>query len=232
MKTRLITSVAVLALAASAAAHAQVPVTITSDVPGAVFHAEDIAKYIEQLEQLKMQVQQLEMTYNSLNGLTGIAQLFQISGLASALPSSWQGVYASATSGGYAGISGAVRAITAAERLTGSPSMAQAAIIARQAQSAITNQAMGQAAFTAATQRLNDIMAMTQQINGSSSPKQVMDLQARIASEQSAIQNEQTKLQLASMLQRNEEALIERQKDQVNATVFNNGNRTVPGLGD
>ncbi|WP_175152670.1 P-type DNA transfer protein VirB5 [Paraburkholderia ultramafica] len=219
-------------MALSPAAYAQVPVTVTSDIPGAVFHAEDIAKYTAQLEQLKMQVQQLQMTYNSLNGSTGIANLFRSSGLASALPPSWQGIYATATSGGYSGISGSVSALTAAERVVGSVSSAQAAIVARQNRKAITDQAIGQAGYAAATQRLNDIEAMTQQINASTSPKQIMDLQARIASEQSAIQNEQTKLQLATMLQRNEDALIERQKDQVNATVFSPNNTAVPGLGD
>jgi type IV secretion system protein VirB5 len=164
--------------------------------------------------------------------LTGIANLFRTPGLASALPPSWQGIYSTATSGGYSGISGSVSAITAAERVTGSVSSAQAAIVARQSQKTVTDQAIGQAGYAATTQRLNEIEAMTQQINASSSPKEIMDLHARIASEQAAIQNEQTKLQLASMLQRNEDALIERQKDQVNATVFNPANTAVPGLGD
>jgi type IV secretion system protein VirB5 len=232
VKRRLINAAIVLMLAASTVAYAQVPVTITSDPPGAIFHAEDIAKFVQQIQQMQAQVQQLQMTYNSLNGITGIANLFRTPGLASALPPSWQGVYSSASNGGYSGISGTVSALTAAEQVTGPVSSAQAAIVARQSQKPITDEAIGEAGYAATTQRLNEIQAMMQQINASTSPKQIMDLEARIASEETAIQNEQTKLQLASMLQRNQDALIERQKNQVNATVFNPANTAMPNLGD
>ena len=220
-----------LAFALTAApALAQVPVTVTSDIPGAMFHAEDIAKYSAQLEQMKLQVQQLQQTYSSLNGSTGIGRLFQNPNLQAALPSDWQGVYSSVSNGGYSGISGSVRSIIAAEKVAGSTLSAQTAIVNRETQTAATNKAMGQAAYTAATQRLNNLEGLTRQIDASSSPKQVMDLQARIATEQAAIQNEQTKLQLMSMLQRNESTLIDQQKDQVSARVFNPGNQGVPRL--
>jgi type IV secretion system protein VirB5 len=223
----------VLALAA-APAFAQVPVTVTSNIPGAAWHIEDIAKYSAQLEQMKLQVQQLEQTYASLNGSTGIGRLFQNPALQAVLPADWQGVYSAVSNGAYSGISGSVQSILALERtgISGSTLSAQASIVNREIQKAAADKAMGQAAYTAATQRLTNLQGLTQQIDMSSSPKQVMDLQARIASEQAAIQNEQTKLQLMGMLQRNETALIEQQKDQVSARVFNAGNRSVPTLGE
>ncbi|WP_244832513.1 P-type DNA transfer protein VirB5 [Caballeronia sp. TF1N1] len=219
---------------AASAASAQVPVTVTSDIPGLAFHTEDIAKFTAQLEQMKLQVQQLQQTYASLNGSTGIGSLFSNPMLRNALPADWQGVYSAVQSGGYSGISGTVNSIIAAEKATigGPVDQAQAAIVARQAQKAVYDKAMGQSAYDATISRLNNIEGLARQIDLSSSPKQVMDLQARISAEQTSIQNEQTELQLMSMLQRNEDALIERQKDQVSARVLSSANRAIPGLGD
>lgn len=218
----------------SPVARAQVPVTVTSDIPGTVFHAEDIAKYIQQIEQMKLQVQQLQQTYASLNGSTGIGALFQNPALKNMLPVNWQTVYNSVAHGGYSGISGSVTSILASENasISGSTSSAQAAIVARQSQKAAYDKAMGEEGYADTIQRLNNVQSLMQEIDASSSPKQIMDLQARIAGEQAAIQNEQTKLQLMGMLQKNEDALIETQKDNVSAKVFNSGNTAVPNLGD
>ena len=99
--------------------HAQISVTVTTDIPGLSFHAEDIAKYVEMIKQMESQVKQLETTYKSLTGSSGIGSLFNNSSLKSLLPSDWQNVYESVSNGGYSGISGTVQSILSSEKKQG-----------------------------------------------------------------------------------------------------------------
>lgn len=218
---------------ASSASFAQIPVTVTSDVPGLGFHIEDIAKYVEQIEQMKAQVQQLEQTYNSLNGTRGIGQLFQNPNLQSMLPSDWQNVYSSVQGGGYSGISGSVQQIIQQEqsRMGGTQASGRQAVQDRQAQIAAYDKAMGQQAYTAAVQRLTNIQGLMGKINTSTDPKAIADLQARIQGEQAAIQNEQTKVQLMAQLQASEDRLTEAQRDQTGQKALASTNRAIPSLG-
>lgn len=219
---------------ASSASFAQIPVTVTSDVPGLGFHIEDVAKYVEQIEQMKMQVQQLQQTYSSMTGTRGIGQLFQNPNLQSMLPSDWQGVYSSVSNGGYSGISGSVQQIIQAEqsRMGGTQATGRQAVIDRQAQAAAYDKAMGQQAYTAAVQRLDNIQGLVGKINTSTDPKAIADPQARIQGEQAAIQNEQTKVQLMSQLQASEDRLTEAQRDQVGQKALASTNQAIPSIGN
>ncbi len=66
------------------------------------------------------------------------------------------------------------------------------------------------------------------QINLTRDPKGIAELQARIAVEQAAVQNETTKLQLVGMLQRAEERLIEQQKSDLAQRILSASNRGMP----
>lgn len=224
--------VAVAALTFAPTAFAQIPVTVTSNVPGIAWHAEDIAKFTQQIEQMKAQVQQLQTTYKSLTGSSGIGNLFRDPQLANMLPSNWQGVYSSVADGGYAGITGSVSQILTQEQggIAGTVDQAQANIVQRQAQVAAYDKAMGERAYSGAIQRLNDIQGLVDQIDQETDPKQIMDLQARIQGEQAAIQNEQTKLQLMAMLQRAENGLIVQQKAAVAQRILSASATGVPSI--
>lgn len=224
--------VAMAVLAFTPAAFAQIPVTVTSNVPGIAWHAEDIAKFTQQIEQMKAQVQQLQTTYKSLTGSSGIGNLFRDPQLANMLPSNWQGVYSSVADGGYAGITGSVSQILTQEQggIAGTVDQAQANIVQRQAQVAAYDKAMGEHAYSGAIQRLNDIQGLVDQIDQETDPKQIMDLQARIQGEQAAIQNEQTKLQLMAMLQRAENGLIVQQKAAVAQRILSASATGVPSI--
>jgi type IV secretion system protein VirB5 len=218
----------------ASAAQAQIPVTVTSDVPGTAFHIEDIAKYVEQIAQMKMQVEQLKQTYDSMTGTRGIGSLFQNPQLANMLPAEWQNVYSSATNGGYSGISGSVQEIIRQEQGVASAGSVNAAITAvrdREAQKAAYDKAMGMRAYQAAIERLNNIQGLMGQINSSTDPKAIADLQARIQGEQAAIQNEQTKVQLMAMLQKSEDGLIEQQKTAVGQRIFGPTAVNYPSIG-
>jgi type IV secretion system protein VirB5 len=215
-------------------AFAQIPVTVTSDVPGLQFHLEDITKYVSMIEQMKSQVQQLQQTYNSLTGSSGIGSLFQDTNLKNMLPSDWQNVYSSVANGGYAGISGSVSSILSQENsISGlSADQAQQSIMQRQAQKAAYDKAMGEQAYSGAIQRLNNIEGLLNSIDNETDPKQIMDLQARIQGEQAAIQNEQTKLQLMAMLQHSEQGLIDQQKTALEQRILSPNAAAIPSIGN
>ena len=91
---------------------------------------------------------------------------------------------------------------------------------------------MGEEAYDATIARLTNLEGLAAQIDSQTDSKQILDLQARIQTEQGAIQNEQTKLQLMSMLQQSEQGLIEAQKDAVTHDVFSTSNSEIPSLGE
>jgi type IV secretion system protein VirB5 len=219
---------------ASGGAFAQMPVTITSTVPGTTFHLEDIAKYAEQIDQMKAEVTQLQNTYNSLTGTRGIGQLFQNPSLVNMLPGNWQGVYNQAANGGFSGITGSVQSIISAEQGLQNGTIAQGgqAVMNRQFQTAAYDKAMGEEAYQSSMQRLNNIQGLMGQINSSTDPKAIADLQARIQGEQMAIQNEQTKVQLMSQLQQSEDRLVEAQRDQIGQRALNASNTAIPSIGN
>ena len=107
---------AVIFLFGPVPAYALQAVTVVHDQPGATFHAEDIAKFSEQIEQMKAQVTQLQQTYSAITGSSGVGQLFQNPQLKAMLPADWQNVYNNVENGGYAGISGKLASISATEK--------------------------------------------------------------------------------------------------------------------
>ncbi|CAM2164759.1 type IV secretion system protein VirB5 [Burkholderia latens] len=234
LKHAVIAAATFAACAASTGAFAQVPVTITSDAPGLQFHIEDIAKYVAMIDNMKSQVQQLQNTYQSFNGTRGIGDLFNNPQLASMLPSQWQSVYQSVQGGGYSGISGSIQQILSSERTGFNPgTLADGAksVLDRQFNNAATDKAMGMQAYQAAISRLDNIKGLLGQINQSTDPKAIADLQARIQGEQAAIQNEQTKVQLMSQLQASEDRIAKAQRDELGRRTLNRNNASIPSIG-
>lgn len=215
--------------------YAQISVTVTTDIPGLSFHAEDIAKYVEMIQQMKSQIEQLEATYKSLTGSSGIGSLFDNSALKSLLPSDWQNVYESVSNGGYSGISGTVSSILSSEKSkvsSGTVKDALSSLETRMSEKAAYDKALGENAYKSALQRLDSIELMVEQIDEETDPKEIMDLQARIQGEQAAIQNEQTKIQLMSMLQKAEDGLIQQQKRDLGKRIFSSEATQIPSLGE
>ncbi|MDG5826931.1 hypothetical protein MRX60_12910 (plasmid) [Xylella fastidiosa subsp. pauca] len=63
-----------------------------------------------------------------------------------------------------------------------------------------SQQALGQQAYATASQRVNLLQTLTNQISSAIDPKAVWDLQARIQSEQLQLQNDQSRLQSVTQL--------------------------------
>ncbi|CCG39522.1 putative type iv secretion system domain protein [Xanthomonas citri pv. mangiferaeindicae LMG 941] len=112
------------------------------------------------------------------------------------------------------GISGKVQDIIDKNK-SGSIADMYADVSARQERLGAVNKATGLAGFDAAMKRADQIQSLIGQINGTSDPKAIAELQARIAGEQAQVSNEMVKLQLVSMLQQAEEKAIAAKADAV-----------------
>ncbi|KLB47830.1 type IV secretion system protein, partial [Xanthomonas euvesicatoria] len=72
---------------------------------------------------------------------------------------------------------------------------------------------MAESAYNNQMRELQDIEALTRQIDRTTSMKQIADLQARIQTSQGAIQGEQAKLHLMSMLQQSQDRILQSQQE-------------------
>lgn len=68
------------------------------------------------------------------------------------------------------------------------------------------------------------------EISRTQDQKAIEELQARIAGEQAAIQNETTKLQMIAQLRQAEQALISEQRRERNMRILSSGNQGMPTI--
>ena len=196
----------------------------------AVIDAKTLVQAKNTVTQLQSQLAQLKQQYAALTGTNNMGQLLSNPQLRNMLPADWKNVYDAVGKGGFSGVSGSANAIDAAEKLTGSAADMLTAIQGRQGNLASTNKAMGLQAYDAAEARLNNIEGLLGQVGHTADLKTATDLQSRIAAEQARVQNEQTKIQLMAMLQQNEQALVNKQRDDLNASILNPGNANVASI--
>lgn len=226
---------AVLAAAMAAFLGASGPV-LASGIP--VFDATRAADFIqqfarmkEQLDTARQQLAEAQRLFDSMSGIRGFGDLFRNTGLREYLPDDLRKIYDSVNGGGYAGISGSIQDILNQERLgTGSVNDLRQAIVDRERNAAATEKAIGLRGYEGAQRRLAQIEALMDEIGRTQDQKAIEELQARIAAEQAAIQNETTKLQLIAHLREAERKLIAEQRRELNQRILSNQNTGMPQI--
>lgn len=214
-------------IAASSAALAQIPVTDGASIANSVQQqVETMAKWKMQYDQMVSQIDQMKQQYAAVTGARGMGELFNNPQLRDYLPQDWQGVYDSVKSGGYAGLSGRAESIYDNNKVydacAGFVSNEQRTNCEAQAVKGAQDKAFALDAYDAAKNRLSQIDQLMQQINQTQDPKDIAELQGRIAAEQAMIQNEQTKLQMYQMVAAAEDRLQEQRQREINAKVLAN----------
>ena len=116
------------------------------------------------------------------------------------------------------------------EKFNGSVDDMQKHIEGRMQQAAVVDKAVGLQAYQGVQERMKQVDNLMSEIKNTSDPKSIAELQARISIEQAYIQNETTKLQLVSQLQRSEQQLIESQKYQMSRRILNTQNTGMPQI--
>jgi type IV secretion system protein VirB5 len=208
-------------LALTTAAWAQIPVTDVANITqDAMNQAANIAQYIAQVEQLKMQVQQQMKQYQALTGSRNLGDIFNDPKYRQYLPADWQQVYDKVKTGGYAGLTGSAQSIYEQNHIydacTAIQVSDQRSVCEQQATKPAIDQGMAMDAYDTATSRLDQIEQLSKHINATDDPKAIAELQGRIATEQAAINNEQTKLQLYQMVADAQDKIQEQRQRELN----------------
>ncbi|MEJ2791000.1 MULTISPECIES: P-type DNA transfer protein VirB5 [unclassified Pseudoxanthomonas] len=208
-----------------------VPVIDTASIAqGQANQAESIAKAIEQIDQLKGQLAQMKRQYSAVTGSRALGEIANDPSFKQYLPEQWKKVYDQVANGGYKGLSGHARAIREGSSLYDACSRhreAEKALCERAAAKGAIDKAFALDAYDKAASRWDQIAALMKSINRTTDPKAIAELQARIQTEQAALQNEQTKLDLYRLVADAESKLIEQQIVERNARVWNSKGRGI-----
>ena len=209
-------------LSLSSAAFAQIPVTDGASIGQQIAaQVETIAKWKLQYDQMVSQIDQAKQQYESLTGSRGLGNIMNDPALRDYLPGDWQAVYDSVKSGGYSGLSGRGASVYNANKIFDScqnvPAGDQRTTCEARAVKASQDKGFALDAYDAAKSRINQIDQLMAKINQTQDPKDIAELQGRIAAEQANIQNEQTKLQLYAMVAAAEEKVQVQRQHELNA---------------
>ncbi|XDJ35644.1 MAG: type IV secretion system protein [Burkholderia sp.] len=172
----------------------------------------------QQITTLKSQLQTAENQYSALTGSSGLGSL--VSGstglLKGNLPQDWTQVYQDAMNSSSSITPSASSMLGQFKsQIDGMGRGDALKFVQQQLQmKGAYDRQMAQTAYDNQMRELNDIQALTDQINQTTTPKQIMDLQARIQIAQGAIQGEQAKLQLMGMAQQAQDKLLKAQQDE------------------
>jgi type IV secretion system protein VirB5 len=176
----------------------------------------------QQLSEMKNQVAQLKSTYDSLNGSRGLGTIMNNPALRNYLPQDWQKVYDGVKQGGYAGLSGTAKTMynqvyDSCKHITiDDERLACEASAVKGAQ----DKGFAMDAYSKANDRMDQIDQLMAKVNETQDPKAIAELQARIATEQASIQNEQTKLQMYAMVAEAEDKMQQQGKREMNARTW------------
>lgn len=206
-------------------AFAQIPVTDVANLSQSVVQQiETIAKWKLQYDQMMSQINQAKQQYESTTGSRNLGAIFNDPAMRDYLPADWQVVYDNVKNGGYEGLSGRAATVYEQNKVYDACNvfLTQADKMGCQARAVKGAQDKGFAleAYDQAKGRINQIDQLMQKISQTQDAKAIGELQSRIAVEQANIQNEQTKLQLYSMVAAAEQRVQEQRHRETEAKVW------------
>ena len=209
MRARRVLLVAVAWAGLVGGAAAQIPVTVTSDIPATMNQIETIMKWTEQLSSMSKQLDQMKQVYGTLQGRRNLGSLMNNDLLTQYLPQD----YASAVrdmrsgSGAFTAISGSLNDIVRANQLRSCAELnseaSMRAICTQQWHQLALQKQIGDMGYRKASENIRNLQTFVGSINASTDVKAVAEVQARIQVETVRMQNEQIKL---SAIQAMEEA--------------------------
>jgi type IV secretion system protein VirB5 len=199
---------------------------------------QEVSYWKQQIQAMSSQLNQLQSTYNAMTGNRGMQNLLpQTAQQRNYLPANWQGLMATLNglSGSYSVLATQLNSTLATNAIL-TPAQLSRLSPQEQAQlqssrnSAALMQATSQQALQSSSQRFVTLQQLINAIPSATDQKGALDLQARIAAEQTMLLNEQTKIQtLNQALQADERARQQRAQE---LSISNIGSlRNLPPIG-
>lgn len=197
---KLITKLALFcAIVFSTNSHAGIPVIDSSNLAQQI---QQVAAWAQQYTQMANQITQLQQTYTSITGSRNLGSILTNPLLSNVVPPDLLTVYGAINSGGYANISSAAKVIRDAIKIyncddrTGQDKTICESLLNTNAQT----QANQQNALSLANQRFSQIQSLQSQINLTTDPKAIAELQARLAVENANIANDANRIALMNQI--------------------------------
>ena len=181
-------------------ARAGIPVIDFANLAQAI---QQVASWLQQYQQMVQQLQQMQQQYAAITGGRGMEALLPMTNAArNYLPPDYSQLMqaVNGASSTYAGLSGQVQSITAANAVltntqlsSMTPQMRQ--VVEQGRKSAAMLSAMTQTAQQNTSQRFAALQQLITQIGAAGDDKAIQDLQGRIGAEQAMLTNEANKMQ-------------------------------------
>lgn len=216
MKKKLLTLAICGGLAAAMPAISQAQLVVNDPVNLAqnVIQAQQL---IQQLANLKEQLSTQQGMYGAMTGASGMGGMLpnSTSTYQKNLPEDWSQVYSDAMNSN-SSVTGSAQSMLSefdSEVEGMEPAEAMTVVKTRMREKGAYDRVMAQTAYNNQMRELEDIQTLTDQIDSTTSQKEIADLQARISTAQGAIQGEQTKIQLMAMLQQSQDKMLQKQKE-------------------
>jgi type IV secretion system protein VirB5 len=183
------------------------------------------ASWAQQINGMQQQYSQLQSTYSSLTGNRGMGNVLQIANAArNYLPQGagdMVGVLNN-TSNSYSGMGNQIQALVRNNAILSNNSIANMNMLPAQSQlltdrrtNAAAIQSISAQGMANASARFNYLQGLMGQINNTTDPKAIAELNARITAEQTMMTNEQTKLQQTLSYMKNQEAITQQKQNEV-----------------
>lgn len=200
------------------------------DVASIANQITQITHMVNQLQEMRSQLDQARQQYKAITGTRGMQNL--LAGQARGyLPAEWNEAMTllkSAAKPSYSALADAVKKIKEAQGVLNqkevdrlSPQMK--ALLDQARNASASQQALGQASYKTASERVNLLQQLVTSIGSATDQKAIEDLQARIQAEQSMLQNEQIKLQTVAQLSQAQEVATRQMKAEIRAQTSGGG---------
>lgn len=201
-------------------AHAQIPVTDGANLAQQI---QQVMAWGQQLKAMSAQYNQLQQQYQSITGNRGFGNLLNNPALQQYLPANWQSVYNQVRTQGLGAMSPGAQQMRQSMGDTRNCDLIADTKAKASCQSNIATPYQTydtfQNSLNVANQKPQQIQALIGQIQNTNDPKDIAELQARIAGEQAAMQNEMMKVHLSVQLAQIQTDLAKEQaeRDRLNA---------------
>lgn len=195
-----------------------------------VFDAANAANFVNQLIELEKQLEQAKEEYEAVTGNRGMADIFNNPELRQYLPPDMNTIYDVAGNTGYGNIQSLIDAVIDEYELPDDIDAAEQQVRERTAGTGATNRALAEQAYEGTVQRMAQVDSLREEIANTDDPKAIAELQARIASEQSAIAVEQSRIQLMRMNAEAERELNRQQLRELNRRILSSDNTSMPSI--
>jgi len=199
----------------SLSARAQIPVTVTTDLPSFINQIENMAQWADQLKSMEQQIKQADDQFKQnkllLTGNSALGKLLNGAGLYDYLPTattndSWSEIYKNMDKSKLAS-------------MRTKYGMASTNAVQQEAfDTDLTNFNTLQKTYAATNKRLENIKSLTGLADSAATPQEKADIQARIALEQAAIQNDKNRMDTsAELMAQNNKLMVRKQNDSFGA---------------